>query len=44
MKRLIIFCSAFLVLVLAACGAPPAAEQAVEEGDGPLVTVYRAPT
>jgi hypothetical protein len=44
MKRLILFCSALLVLALAACGAPPAAEQAVEEGEGPLVTVFRAPT
>ena len=44
MKRLILFCSMFLVLALASCAAPPATEQAVEEGDGPLVTVYRAPT
>jgi hypothetical protein len=44
MKRLILFGSLLLVLALAACGAPPAADQTVEEGDGPLVTVYRAPT
>jgi len=44
MKRLILFCSFFLVLLLAACGGTAAPEQAVEEGDGPLVTVYRAPT
>jgi hypothetical protein len=44
MKRLILFGSFFMVLVLAACGGTSAPQQAVEEGDGPLVTVYRAPT
>jgi hypothetical protein len=44
MKRLILFCATFFILLLAACSAQPAAEQTVEEGDGPIVTVYRAPT
>jgi hypothetical protein len=44
MKRLILFGSFLLVLVLAACGGMPAPEEVVEVGDGPLVTVYRAPT
>jgi hypothetical protein len=44
MKRLILLGSFFLILVLAACGGTSTPEQAVDEGDGPLVTVYRAPT
>ena len=44
MKRLILFCSTFLILVLAACAAQPSSEQVADEGDGPIVTVYRAPT
>jgi ABC-type Zn uptake system ZnuABC Zn-binding protein ZnuA len=44
MKRLILFCSLFLLLVLAACGGTSAPEQALEEGDGPIVTVYKSPT
>ncbi len=44
MKRLILFCSTFLLLVLAACAAQPSTEQTVDEGDGPIVTVYRSPT
>jgi len=44
MKRLILFCSTFLLLLLAACAAQPAAEEVAEEGDGTVVTVYRAPT
>jgi outer membrane PBP1 activator LpoA protein len=44
MKRLILFCSIILALVLTACAAQPSSEQTVKEGDGPIVTVYRAPT
>ncbi|MEJ2751547.1 MAG: hypothetical protein ACK2U5_21545 [Candidatus Promineifilaceae bacterium] len=44
MKRLILLFSLFLVFALAACGGTSSPEQAVEEGDGPIVTVYRAPT
>ncbi len=44
MKRLILFCSLFLVFALAACGGESSSDQAVEAGGGPLITVYRAPT
>ena len=44
MKHLILIFSAVLMLLLAACTAQPEAEQSVEEGDGPLVTVYHSPT
>ena len=44
MKRLILVWSTFLVLILAACVAQPATEKTPDEGDGPIVTVYRAPT
>ena len=44
MKRLILFCSFFLIVALAACGGSSAPEQAIEEGDGPIVTVYKSPT
>jgi ABC-type Zn uptake system ZnuABC Zn-binding protein ZnuA len=44
MKRLILFCSLFLLLALAACGGTSAPEQAVEEGDGPIVTVFKPPS
>jgi ABC-type glycerol-3-phosphate transport system substrate-binding protein len=44
MKRLILLFTLVLVVVLAACGGTSSPEQAVEEGDGPIVTVYRAPT
>lgn len=44
MKRLILFCSFIMILALAACGGASAPEQALEEGDGPIVTVYKSPT
>jgi hypothetical protein len=44
MKRLFLLSSMFMVFVLAACATQPSAEQVAEEGDGPIVTVYRAPT
>ena len=44
MKRLILFCSLLLGLVLTACVAQPSEEQAANEGEKPIVTVYRAPT
>lgn len=44
MKRLILICLALVAFALAACAAPPAEEQAVTEGDGPVVTVYHPPT
>jgi hypothetical protein len=44
MKRLLLVTSLLLALLLAACGGQEAPEQAVSEGDGPLVTVYRSPT
>ena len=36
MKRLILFCSTFLILALAACAAQPSSEQFADEGDAPL--------
>jgi hypothetical protein len=44
MKRLILFCSFFMILALAACGGASAPAQTLEEGDGPIVTVYKSPT
>ena len=44
MKRLILFCSTFMIIALTACGAQPSLEDAAGEVDGPIVTVYRAPT
>ena len=35
---------ALLALLLVACAGEPAAAQPVQESDGPVVTVYRAPT
>lgn len=43
MKRLFLWVSLGLALLLAACGAQQASEQAAGEGDGPLVTVYSSP-
>ena len=44
MKRMILLCSTFLILALAACGAPQSSQQTAEEGDKPIVTVYRPST
>lgn len=44
MKRLILFCLPLLILLLAACAAEPAAEQAADESDSPIVKVFHAPT
>lgn len=44
MKRLILLIAAFWLLLLAACTAQPAAEQSVDEGGRPIVTVYHPPT
>jgi hypothetical protein len=44
MKRLLLFCSLLLVFLLAACGGTSAPEETGQEGDGPVVTVYSAPT
>ena len=43
MKRLRLF-AALLALLLVACVGEPDAEQSVQKSDGPVVTVYRAPT
>ena len=44
MKRLILLCFTFLLLMLTACTAEPANEQASDEGDETVITVYRSPT
>lgn len=52
MKRLILLCSAFLLLLLAACTGQPSAGQAedvapadtADAGESPVITVFYSPS